>query len=94
MANCILVKTGGTQIEGTALTPHVLQGKTFMSEYSDEVQTGIMPYQGTNVAALGVERIGSSVYYYIPKGYYEEDGGGGMFMLRSTILGMPLLMMF
>lgn len=67
---------GGTQIEGTALTPHVLQGKTFMSEYSDEVQTGIMPYQGTNVAALGVEGIGSSVYYYIPKGYYDEDGGG------------------
>lgn len=95
MANCILVKTGGTQIEGNAFAPHVLQGRTFMSEYSDEVQTGIMPYQGTNVAALGVEGIGSSVYYYIPKGYYDEDGGGGgMFMLRSTILGMPLLMMF
>lgn len=68
---------GGTQIEGTALTPHVLQGKTFMSEYSDKVQTGIMPYQGSYVAALGVEGIGSGVYYYIPKGYYEEDGGGG-----------------
>ena len=75
MASCILTKMGGAQIEGTALTPHVLQGKTFMSRYSDEIQTGIMPYQGSNVAALGVEKIGSGVYYDIPKGYYEEDGG-------------------
>lgn len=75
MANCILVKTGGQEIKGNAFTPHVLQGRTFMSEYSDEVQTGIMPYQGTNVAALGVQGIGSGVYYGIPKGYYEEDGG-------------------
>lgn len=66
---------GGAQIEGTALTPHVLQGKTFMSRYSDKIQTGIMPYQGSNVAALGVEGIDSGVYYGIPKGYYEEDGG-------------------
>lgn len=78
MSNCILVKAGGTQIEGTALTPHVLQGKTFMSEYSDKVQTGIMPYQGSDVAASSVGENGHGVYYYIPKGYYEEDGGGGL----------------
>lgn len=76
MASCILIKTGGAQIEGTALPPLVLQGKTFMSSYSDKIQTGIMPYQGSYVAALGVEGIGSGVYYLIPKGYYEEDGGG------------------
>lgn len=53
MANCVLIKTGGTQIEGTATPTDVLETKTFMSKNSEKLQTGTIPVYASLIPTRG-----------------------------------------
>lgn len=52
MSKCLIIQNG-TSIEGNATPNDVLSGKTFMSENSDDVQTGTLTFKAEKLAESG-----------------------------------------